>query len=404
MKKLKPNHLLIIGLLLGILTGYYSNSVLMSLAEVIADAIMNLLRLISVPIIFLSILATITGMESLSEMRGIGGKVLKYTLLTTVTAALVAMVFFIVLDPVGLSSVSQEGGIVQSTATESQDFSFLQQFIPDNFVKVFLENNVIAALFIAIALSIATLGLPEENKHTLHKFFASLFAAVLKITSWIAALMPLAVWAFVAIFVQELQSSCNSLERLMLYLCCVVGANLVQGFIVLPLFLRWKKVKVARHAKGVFPALAFAFFAKSSSATLPIAMECAENQLGISKRVSRFSLPLCITINMNACAAFIFTTVIFVSMSEGASYSIAHMLVWVVVASIAAIGNAAVPMGCFFLSSAFLAAMGTPLELLGVILPFYAFIDMLETALNVWSDTCITAVVDREEAASTVLG
>jgi len=103
---------------------------------------------------------------------------------------------------------------------------------------------------------------------------------------------------------------------------------------------------------------------------------------------------------MNACAAFILTTVLFVSMSNGVVYSPLEMIMWIFVATIAAIGNAGVPMGCYFLSSAFLAAMNVPLNILGVILPFYTLIDMLESAINVWSDSCVATVVYKELSKS----
>jgi Na+/H+-dicarboxylate symporter len=148
--------------------------------------------------------------------------------------------------------------------------------------------------------------------------------------------------------------------------------------------------------KGMLPALSVAFFTKSSAAALPMAMRCAEEKLGISKRVSSFTLPLCTTINMNACAAFILITVLFVSMSQGVVYSYPEMALWIVLSTIAAIGNAGVPMGCYFLASAFLAAMNVPLHLLGVILPFYTLIDMLESSINVWSDSCVAAIVQQE--------
>ena len=127
-----------------------------------------------------------------------------------------------------------------------------------------------------------------------------------------------------------------------------------------------------------------------------MAIKCAEENAKVSRKVASFALPLCTTINMNGCAAFILTTVLFVSMSNGFVFSPAEMIVWIFIATIAAVGNAGVPMGCYFLSSAFLAAMNVPLNILGIILPFYTMIDMVETAINVWSDSCVTAVVDKE--------
>jgi Na+/H+-dicarboxylate symporter len=124
----------------------------------------------------------------------------------------------------------------------------------------------------------------------------------------------------------------------------------------------------------------------------------------MSPKVANFTLPLCTTINMNACAAFILTTVLFVSMSNGIIFSAAEMFLWIFIATLAAIGNAGVPMGCYFLASAFLAAMNVPLNILGVILPFYTMIDMLESAINVWSDSCVAAVVDKEVAQDEARG
>lgn len=143
----------------------------------------------------------------------------------------------------------------------------------------------------------------------------------------------------------------------------------------------------------MMPALTLAFFSKSSAGTLPVTMSTAETQLNLSPKISRFVLPLCTSLNMNGCAAFIFATVIFLMQNNGADITIFTLGMWVVIATIAAIGNAGVPMGCFFLSASLLTSMDVPIVLLGMILPFYTIIDMLETSLNVWSDSCVATVV-----------
>ena len=125
-------------------------------------------------------------------------------------------------------------------------------------------------------------------------------------------------------------------------------------------------------------------------------MSTAEKNLQVKPEISRFVLPLCTSINMNGCAAFIFATVIYLMQNHGIEITYATMALWVVVATVAAIGNAGVPMGCFFLSASLLASMNVPITLMGVILPFYSLIDMLETALNVWSDSCVVKVVDEK--------
>jgi len=378
--------------LLGILAGYVHSPFLYAIAEGVSQIFINLLKLVSLPIIFLSIVSTASGMDSLTEIKHMGTKIIKYTLLTTMIAATVALIIFLIIDPVRTVVIPE---VVEQAQNQPGYLTYLLKTIPSNIVQPFSENNVIGVLFLALLLSIASLALPSQNRTTLHQFFSSLYAAIMKVTTWIVRLMPIAIWGFIALFVKDLKNGLE-LESIALYLACVMAANLIQALIVLPGFLKWHKISPLHTAKGMFPALSVAFFTKSSAAALPMAMRCAEENVKVSRKVASFTLPLCTTINMNACAAFILTTVLFVSMSNGVAYSPIEMVVWIFIATIAAVGNAGVPMGCYFLSSAFLAAMNVPLNILGIILPFYTLIDMLESAINVWSDSCVAVVVNKE--------
>lgn len=382
-----------IAVLAGVITGWANMEFLNITASSFAAIFMNLLKLVSLPIIFLSIVSTASGMSSVEEIKTLGKKVLKYTLATTVLAASLALFLYVMIDPVRTSL--QNTFVEEIKSPQGNYLTFLIQAIPSNIVQPFAENNVVGVLFIAMILSLATLSIPTESRKTIHTFFSSLYSAVMKITMVIVKLMPFAVWAFVTLFFLDFRDGLEA-KNLVLYLTCVILANLLQAMVVLPLLLKWKKVSPLQMFKGMLPALSVAFFSKSSAAALPMAVSCAQERAGISKKVANFSLPLCTTINMNGCAAFILITVLFVSMSNGMIFSPAEMFLWIFIATVAAIGNAGVPMGCYFLSSAFLAAMNVPLNILGIILPFYTLIDMLESAINVWSDSCVTAVVDRE--------
>ena len=388
------NKLLVLGMILGIPTGLWHTPFILEAADSVADIVVNLLKLISLPIIFCSLVSTISGMEGYHEMRGIGKKVLKYTLLTTLGSAFIAFILYLIVNPADVDSTRE---LVVSEAIRGPSyFYFLRKIIPPNLAQVFIDNNVVGALFLALLFSLSILALPKNQKNILHNFFEALYAAIIKLTGFIAHIMPLGVWAFVTLFVKNFVDSDGEVENILLYIVCVIGANLIQGFVVLPLLLKFKGISPWKSMSGMMPALTFAFFSKSSASSLPISMKCAEKNLHVSSKVCGFSFPFCITINMNGCAAFIFTTVLFVSMSYGISFSIFDMLMWVFIATIAAFGNAGIPMGCYFMASAFLAAMNVPLELLGVILPIYTVIDMIETSLNVWSDACVTAIVDKE--------
>lgn len=389
---LNNKFLLPLAVILGVFVGYLNSNPLNVTAQVAADLFINLLKLVSLPIIFLSIVSTASGMEDMREVKELGKRVAKYTILTTLIAATVALLLFIVINPVRGQLMGMEHFPEANTSTY---FLYLMKIVPSNFLEPFVENNVISVLFLAMLLSLAILALPDDNRHTLNLFFKSLYAAIMKITSWIIRLMPIGIFAFTTLFVRDLQQGMQA-QNIIWYLVVVVLANIVQAVVVLPLFLKMRGIPPLQAFRAMLPALSVAFFSKSSSAALPMAMDCAENRMKVSRKVAGFSLPLCTTINMNGCAAFILTTVLFVSMSHGISFTLFEMVTWIFVATIAAIGNAGVPMGCYFLASAFLAAMNVPLNILAVILPFYTMIDMLESAINVWSDSCVTAMVQRD--------
>lgn len=393
-KSFNKNGFFALAAIAALLVGILEIPFFMIVAETVSQIFINLLKLVSLPIIFLSMVSTASGMENLNEIKILGKKVFKYTLLTTLIAATIALLIFVLLEP-----AQMQLGINKNLSPSSpQQFSYLHylvQIIPSNILQPFIENNVIAVLLLAMLFSLAVISLPNENRSILHTFFSSLYAAIMKMTTWIIKLMPIAMWAFMTLFLRDLRLGLE-VKSLALYLLCVLISNLLQACCVLPLLLKSKGIPVFQTFRGMLPALSVAFFTKSSSAALPMAMACAEERVGISRKIASFSLPLCTTINMNACAAFILTTVLFVSMSNGMTYSPAELITWIFLATIAAVGNAGVPMGCYFLASAFLATMNVPLNILGVILPFYSIIDMLESAINVWSDSCVTAIVHTE--------
>ena len=144
------------------------------------------------------------------------------------------------------------------------------------------------------------------------------------------------------------------------------------------------------------PAIAVALFTKSSAGTLPVTLASAENNLKVNTKVSRFVLPICTTINMNGCAAFILVTSLFVMQNAGIELTTGTMITWLFVAVLAAVGNAGVPMGCYFLTLSLMSSLGVPLGIMGIILPIFTIIDMIETAENVWSDSVVCAMTDHD--------
>lgn len=384
---------ILLGLGLGIATGLFDAPSLNQTADAVSQVFINLLKLVSTPIIFLSILSTVSGMNNVKEFKSLGRKLIKYTCLTTYIAASIALIMYLVFDP---ASSSQPALQTAATVDSGKGYlSYIIQSIPSNIISPFSESHVISVLFLAILLSFGTLALPEQQRSTLHNLLSALNALFIKIASWIVKLIPIAIWSFITLFIKEIQAGLN-IKQIFFYLLTITSANLIQGFIILPMLIKFRGLSPVKLAYNMLPALSLAFFSKSSSATLPMTMRCAEERAGMSKKLANLAFPLCTAINMNGCAAFILITVLFVSTSAGLHFSVPEMVLWTVIATIAAIGNAGVPMGCYFLSTAFLVAMNVPLNMMAIILPFYALLDMLETSINVWSDSCVVALVDQE--------
>lgn len=393
---MKKHHLILLfSFFAGAATGYLDLPLLSKAADTISQMFMNYLSMLAAPIVLLSILSTLTSVRELDQIKILGKKVSTYTLLTTLLASLVALSCFLFLNPAAVP-LENHTDLTHGNAQQYSYLHFLIEIIPTNLFKALAEGKVISIAFLAFLFGIASHFLPQEQRQPLEKGFSALFQLFLKIVGWATRAMPLAIWAFVALLVKELKEGTAPIDGLWRYLLVVLLANLLQGFIVIPLLLKARGIAPSRIAKAGLRALLTAFFTKSSNAALPMSLKAAKEELELDPKVANFSLPLCTVINMNGCAAFILTTVLFVAGIHGHVFSPFDLAFWVILSVFAAIGNAGVPMGCFFLSSACLISLNVPLTTMGLILPFYAVIDMVETALNVWSDLSVTALVDRD--------
>ncbi|WP_250296670.1 dicarboxylate/amino acid:cation symporter [Wolbachia endosymbiont of Oedothorax gibbosus] len=384
---------ILFSVLLAVVAYYLNNEVIFEVAKLFSDIFISLLKLISLPLVFLSIVSTISGLKDSIEIKILLKKTLFYTLLTTIIAAFVALSFYLLIDPARKNFISNT--IESVNSNNHSYFSYLKSLIPSNFVQVFLENNVIGSILIAFLMGGAIISLSKEKQDILHQIFSALFDTLLKIAQGLLKFIPLAVWSFITCFLHELKGG-NEFYNLLWYFVCIMSANFVQAFLILPLLMWYKGISPIQTLRGVMPALTLAFFSKSSSATLPTTIDCVQNKLKVPKKLSSFILPICTTINMNACAAFILITVMFVAEMNGYAFSLSEMLIWIFLATGAAIGNAGVPMGCYFMATSYLVSMNVPLHIMGLILPIYTIIDMFETAINVWSDICITQIINKE--------
>jgi Na+/H+-dicarboxylate symporter len=324
-------------------------------------------------------------------------KVLKkswfYTITTTAAAASVTAILYLVISPTNVTIASASG---ESPTVSGSYSKYLMEIIPDSILKSFLEHNVLSVLLISAIIGISIRFIKESDaKNTVVSFFRGLQSVFFTITKFIVRIIPIGLFGFAVVSVLDFK---NGLDIMGVgrYFLVIVLANAVQGVVALPLWLAYKKFNPLKVFKAMSPALSVAFFSKSSNATLPVTIGTIEKNLNVNPKISGFVLPLCTTINMNGCAGFIFATCIYMMQNYGIEITPFTMISWIFIATLAAVGNAGIPMGCFFISASLMSAMDIPIPLMGVILPIYNLIDMEETVLNVWSDSCVTVMVDKE--------
>jgi Na+/H+-dicarboxylate symporter len=383
---------LIVGAILGLLGLRWLNDVM----DFVATVYTRLFQLLAVPTIVLAVITTFATFGSKGSGR-IFGRTLIYTLLTTIAAAAVGALLYVVVAPGNLPAEA----IISSTqpsdiSPQTSFYDHILNVIPNNIVKPFLEGNVLSLLLLAFAVGIGLSKLPEsENKSVVVKGLLGLQELLFLLIRWLIWALPLGIVAFSAQLTAQVSAGVMA-DSIGKYVLVVLGGNIIQFFVVLPLFLIARGLNPIHVLGKMMPAVLMALFTKSSAATLPVTMESAEQRLGIRKEIARFVLPICTTINMNGCAAFILVTSLFVMQNGGTPLTLGTILLWILISVVSAVGNAGVPMGCFFLTLSLMSGIGAPVAILGIILPIYTIIDMVETAENVWSDSCVCALTDHD--------
>ena len=387
---------LVVGTVLGMLGVGWIDSV----TNFVATIYTRLFQFVAIPTIALAVTTTLARFGTQKDTGRIFRHTLTYTLLTTVAAAAVGMLLyrFIAPDNLPLDAIQGDTGI-DSVKQELGDASYMDYIIgivPDNVLRPLVEGNVLSLLLIAVAVGIALARMPEtDSKRTLMNGLNGLQNLVSTLIHWLIDILPIGIIAFAAQLSAEVTAG-TVVTSIGKYVAVILGGNLLQFCVVLPLFLMARELNPIRVARAMTPAVLMALFTKSSAATLPVTIQSAEERLGVASRVARFVLPICTTINMNGCAAFIFVTSLFVMQNGGVEITWGTMIMWLFISVVAAIGNAGVPMGCYFLTLSLMSGVGAPIAIMGIILPVFTVLDMIETAENVWSDSCVAAMTDRD--------
>lgn len=397
-KQTKQLALWIGALILGAILGALGIEVLNGMTNFVATVYTRLFQLLAVPTIALAVITTLSSLGNQADTGKIFRHAIVYTLLTTIAAAAVGLVLYNIVAPGNLPTDMVLSGTSElpQNLEQTSYYDHILGVIPNNIIKPFAEGNVLSILLLAAAAGIALAKMPQSNKkEVVVKGLLGLQDLLFMLIRGLIWALPLGIVAFAAQLSAQFSAGIV-MDSLGKYVAIILGGNVIQFLIVLPLFLLARGINPVRTLSKMMPAVLMALFTKSSAATLPVTMNTAETRMGVSNKVSRFVLPICTTINMNGCAAFILVTSLFLMQNGGIQLSLSTMILWLFISVLSAVGNAGVPMGCYFLTLSLMSGMNAPIGIMGIILPIYTIIDMIETAENVWSDSCVCAMVDKD--------
>ncbi len=413
---------IIIGMILGGLYGILSAAMGWSQFTTdwvtpFGDIFLNLLKVIAVPLVLGSL---ITGVASLSDVRKlsrIGGRTIAIYITTTTISVSIGLVMVNLLEPgTGVPRALQEQlqTAYQSDAESdmeradtAKDRGPLQVFVdmtPDNVFGALSNNGrMLQVVFFSILFGIALVIIPSDKGKPLIDFFAGLTTVIIQIVNMIMVVAPIGVFALIAktinqVAQDDLSAVAELLGALGFYCLVVVAGLLIHGFITYPILLKsFSSLKIGRFFRGIAPAQLLAFSSSSSGATLPITMKMCERNLGVSKEVSSFVLPLGATINMDGTALYQAVAAVFIAQALGLGLDTTAQLQIVLTAVLASIGTAAVPGAGIIMLIIILETIGVPAAGIALILGVDRILDMCRTAVNVTGDAAVAASVDAME-------
>ncbi|MDP2746510.1 dicarboxylate/amino acid:cation symporter [Pseudomonas sp.] len=383
---------ILIGLGLGVLTGVLFKADALVLAP-IGTLFLNAIKMLIVPLVFVSLVAGITAMSDSAKLGRISVKTIAIYLITTAFAVSIGLLFGALFTPgEGMNMVASG---VQETKQAPSLVQILVGLVPTNPVAAFAEGNILQIIVFAIALGVS-MNLIGEKAAPAVKLFDSLAEVFYKLTDLVMRCAPIGVFALIAGVVAS-----HGIEVLLplagvigvIYLASITHMLLVYGGL-LGLLARLSPL---RFFKGVAPALAVAFSTSSSAGTLPVSIECARKNLGVSQGVAGFVLPVGATINMDGTAIYQGVLALFIAQAFGVDLNAGQYLMIILTATLASIGTAGVPGAGLIMLGLVLTSVGLPLEGVALIAGIDRILDMARTTVNVAGDLMTTTLVGSSE-------
>ena len=427
MKKLALHWQIIIGLTLGLVYGIIAagngwGSFTSDWIAPFGTVFMSLLKLIAVPLVLSSLITGVASLSNLQKLSRIGGKTIAIYVSTTAVAVTIGLISVNVLQP-GDKVPDQMKEKLQQTYEEDASaragsaqkvknrgpLQPIVDMVPSNFFSSASSNrNMLQVVFVAIFVGIGLIQIPKDKGKPVLDFFEGLNDVVIKLVDLIMLMAPVGVFALIAqtinkIAGDDLSQVLELLGALGYYMIAVILGLIIHAGITYNGLLKFmSKMPLKTFYKGIAPAQLLAFSTSSSGATLPVTMDCCEEELGVSEEVSSFVLPLGATINMDGTALYQAVAAVFIAQTLGMGLGIGAQLTIILTAVLASIGTAAVPGAGIIMLVIILEAVSVPSAGIALILGVDRILDMMRTVVNVTGDASIAVIVADSEGQLTI--
>lgn len=383
----------LIGLVLGVIVGVTIGDVVNPFLEPVGEIFKRLFRMLIVPLIFFSLVSGITSMTDLKEMGRVGGKTFVIYLMTTAVAVAIGLGFGVVFQP-GAGAELGSGYAIQANEASTVG-GFLINLIPLNPVAAFAEGNVLQIITFSLLVGIA-INLAGNKAKNVSSLMDEISEVMYSLTHMVIQVTPYGVFALMAVI-----SAKYGLEVLLplgKLVLVVYGALIFHALVVYGGIVRYVGgMRLKPFFTGLFDAQLVAYSTASSAATLPVTMSCVRDNLGVSKRISSFVLPLGATINMDGTALYQGVAALFIAQAFGIDLTLMDGVTIILTCTLASIGSAAVPGAGLVMLTMVLASVGLPLEGIGMIFAVDRIMDMMRTAVNVTGDSMVSVLVAKSE-------
>ncbi|OUU47188.1 MAG: dicarboxylate/amino acid:cation symporter [Flavobacteriaceae bacterium TMED68] len=414
MRKIALHWKILIGMSLGVLFGVSFSFIpngdlfIANYIKPFGTIFINLLKLIAVPLILASLIKGISDLKDISKLSKMGGRTIVTYLITTLTAVTIGLILVNVIKPGKSISVDTRNELVEAYATDTQakqkaaakqqelgPLQALVDMVPSNiFLAASNNRNMLQVIFFALFFGIGMILLNEKKVAPVKNFFDSFNSIILKLIDLIMLSAPYGVFALLAALVVE-APSLELFKALALYAITLLLGLAAMILIYVLIVQLLTKRKISFFVRGIAPAQLLAFSTSSSAATLPVTMECVEENLGVDKEVASFVLPIGATINMDGTSVYQGVAAVFIAQAFGLDLSLSAQLGIVFTATLASIGTAAVPSAGIVMLVIVLAQAGIPEAGLALIFAIDRPLDMCRTIVNVTGDAAVSMIVGK---------